>query len=286
MRSGVALLSGLLAVAYIAAQPSPSRGELPADLHALAARVGAHPADWLAASALAERALDAPVHDPLALWRASGALAISLAPSLPPPRNSFARAGFFHWNELSAADRNLVLDAYAPVLHDQFVFLEMARVIFELTGDFGYLRRVQPRQLVPTRELAALAVANGRFDDYRVLRRELETLDSRTPRPPDYGLEAWSGLCGENICLSGWRAVEAARGIAITVATMQSDRVEPYVEIYVDGVRRAEGSVRREQTFIAPVDSAREHQVEVRLANPRMLDNRQRQIRVTAMRAL
>ena len=287
MRKVAAIGSAVLAVAYLAVHPTPSRGPLPSDARALAARVADHPADWLAASALTERALDAPVRDPRALWRAAGVLAISLAPALPSPHASFARAGFFHWNELSAADRKAVLDAYAPVLvHDQFVFVDMARVIYELTGDFDYLRRVQPRLPGPAHEMAALAGKYGRFDDYRALRGELEAIEPPRKAPPSYGEETWSGLCGENICLSGWRAVEASSGIAISLKTMQSDRVAPYVEIYIDGVRRAEGTIDGQRTFDAPVDGLRVHEVEVRLANPNMLDGRQRQIRVTALRAL
>ena len=111
MHKLAALAFGALAIAYIAAGPSPSRGALPEDPRALAARVAAHPADWLAASALSEHALDMPVRDARELWRLSGALALSLAPLLPDPRTSLARGAFFHWNELSDADRKAVLDA-------------------------------------------------------------------------------------------------------------------------------------------------------------------------------
>src|SRR5207244_1372353 len=111
-------------------------------------------------------ALDAPVRDRFAFWRASNELATSGAPHRPEPRAAFARAGFFHWWELSAADREAVLDAYVPVLRNPLMFGAMVEPIYRLTGDFAYLQRAQPRTAEATRALASLAAANGRFDDY------------------------------------------------------------------------------------------------------------------------
>src|SRR5262249_26462869 len=173
MRKVAGIASALLAIAYVAFGPEPSRGPLPPDVDGMAERLAEHPADWLAASALTERALDTPVREPLALWHAAGALAISLAPSFPQPRASFARAPLFHWNDSRAADRKLVLDAYAPVLRDWDIFVKVYESIFALTGDFGYLRRAQPEGEESTQELAELAATNGLFDDYRSVRATL-----------------------------------------------------------------------------------------------------------------
>src|SRR5438132_444344 len=168
-----ALGFGVLAIAYFAVRPSPSRGALPDDPRALAARVAAHPADWLAASALAEKALDMRVRDPRELWRVSGALASSLAPLLPEPRASLARGAFFHWSELTAGDRRWVLDAYAPLLRQVTTFETMELPLFSLTGDLAYLRRVGPPGPSTTLRLAQIAAINGLFADYRGLRAEL-----------------------------------------------------------------------------------------------------------------
>ena len=286
MRRIAAITSGLLAIAYIAVRPSPSRGPLPSDFRALAARVAAHPADWLAASALAERAPDAPVRDPLALWRTSGTLAISLAPLLPEPRTSFARGAFFHWNELSAADRKAVLDAYAPVLRDEPTFMEMYNPIYALTGDFDYLRRAAPRTARADYPLLWLASISGRFDHYRSLRDELEKLDPHPSKPPRQpGSDAWIGLCDESLCGPAWRMVEAQHEIAISLKTTSTDEVSPYVEIYVDGARLAEGEVGGARTFVMPV-AAGVHLVEIRMINPLTRNRARRSVRITALRAL
>src|SRR5262249_39515820 len=155
--------------------------------------------------------LDAPVRDPAALWRASGALAIALAPALPAPRASMARGGFFHWDELSVAEQKQLLDAYAPALRDPVTFDRMAQVIFRLTGDLDYLRRAAPETLAAKRTLVWLAGTYGRYDRYRVFRDELEMIDDPRPAPPEAGRDNWNGTCGENICASAWRIVEAGR---------------------------------------------------------------------------
>jgi len=265
VRNATAIASAILAVIYVAARPSPSRPPLPPDLRALAQRLESHPADWLAASAIAERSLDAPVRDPLALWHASGALAISLAPFINEPRASFARAGFFHWNELSDADRKLVLDSYAPALRDPLVFGPMHRALFALTGDLGYLRRARPPGEMETRYLVETAVMNGLFDDYRQLRAEL---------PPN-------GFPGHRI---DSREVDAARAVAVTVAMEERDRVPPYVEIDVDGALRAEGAVETRRTFDVP--AAGRHTITVRLVNPTTGLGTPRRVRVVSVQAL
>lgn len=251
MRKTVAGVAALLAVAYMASNPASQH---PSTLA---------PTDWHAASALAEKALDMPVRDPLALWRASGAMAIALAPLQPEPRISFARAGFFHWIELSAADRKAVLDAYAPVLRDEATFLRMYETIYGLTGDFGYLRRAQPRTPEPTRQMVWLAATYGLFDQYRALRDEV----------PDFATPVDK------------KTVAAEREIAVGVKTQVTDEILPYVEIYVDGVRAAEGPVGGEQTFVVPVQSGGAHVVEVRLANQVTRNNTRRIIEVTRVAA-
>jgi hypothetical protein len=269
-----AILSALFAIAYAAVRPAPSRGKMPADVRGLAARVAAHPADWMAASALAERALDAPVPDRIALWRASSALAISMAPYRPEPRTAFARSAFFHWGELSDADRKAVLDAYAPVLlDDSRTFMTMSQTLYALTGDLGYLRRAQPPRADTARRVAWIAGTYGRFDDYRAIRAEIERQYGESTARPE-GNPADS------------RTVEAAHGLDVTVATVMTDEVPPYVEIYVDDARRAEGVVAGQQTFAVPIGGAGEHRLEVRLANPITRNGTPRRVRVVSVQAL
>ena len=264
MRNAAATASAILAVTYLAIQPAPSSAPLPSDPRALAARIEAHPADWLAAGVLAEKALDAPVRDPVALWHASGTLAISLAPWIPEPRASFARAGFFHWNELSTADRKEVLDVYAPVLQDPLTFANMQLPIFSLTGDLAYLRRARPPGTQSTAYLADIAATNGLFDDYRALRGELP-----------------NGFTGQKV---ESRTVDAERTAAVTVTTTQTDEVPPYVEIDVDGALRAEGEVSGQRTFNVPTAGRRT--ITVRLINPATRNRTPRRVRVVSVQAL
>jgi hypothetical protein len=283
VRKAAAGVAALFAIALFALRPTSARGPLPADTRALGARIAAHPTDWVAASALTERALDAPVRDPTALWRASSALAVSLAPTLAAPRSSIARGAFFHWNELSDSERKAVLETYAPALRDEMTFLRMYPLIYALTGDLDYLRRLQPHTPNRMRLLAGLAGTYGRYDQYRDMRNELERVDPQQPEIPPYGLDGWSGTCGENICRSAWRAVDAEHEIEIGIKTIDTDDVSPYVEIYVDGARRAEGAVGGEQTFRVPVDVSGRHRVEVRLANPIDRNGVPRRVRITAL---
>jgi hypothetical protein len=284
----VALFFALLTVAYIAVRPSPSTAPLPKDVPGLAARLMDHPTDWTAASALTEKALDAPVGDRKALWQAAHDLAASLAPLRREPGVAFTRAGFFHWEELSAAERKGVLDAYAPLLGDPTFFMNTYRSIFALTGDLAYLRRAQPATPEATRSLAWLASSYGRFDDYRAIRAELEQRGETVPPqpPPAVGRDRWAGLCNEDVCFSAWREVDANHGVAVTMKPIDTDDVAPYVEIYVDGARRAEGAVGRETTLTATVGAPGVHRIEVRQVNAVTRNSVQRRLRITSLRIL
>ena len=168
---GVAMLA-ILAV-YLALRPTSEPPPLPDDPLALARRLRAHPADWRAAAALNERALDSRLPNRVALWRAAHAAAIHLAPTRQATSMELVRSSLFHWQELSPADRRAAIDTVAPLLRDSPTFLRMARPLFELTGDFGLLRRWNPgteQALVIVRDTAATF---GHFQDYRELRREV-----------------------------------------------------------------------------------------------------------------
>lgn len=266
MRKAAAFFFLAMAAAFIAARPSlrPAEAGRTTDARALAAHIAARPSDWRATSALAAVALDAPVRDPLALWHAASALAISLAPLQAEPRATMARAGFFHWNELGDADRKAVLDAYAPVLRDQATFLRMYESIYDLTGDLDYLRRAQPQTPEASRALVWLAGTYGRFDQYRALR----------------------GAQNPDAAVVDKRAVVADRQVAVSIKTLVTDDVPPYIEVYVDNTLRAEGAVKGETTLTAPVEHAETHDVEIRLANPVTRNNTRRRVEVTAVKGL
>src|SRR5205085_4334451 len=173
-------------------RPEIGSAPLPSAASALASRVARHPTDWEAATLLTEVSLDSPSDKRVLLWRAAYDHASRLAPSRPGPANSFARAAFFHWQELSPKERQDALNAYAPLLADPFRFARMAQPLFELTGDLSMLERARPHSDDATGIVISLALRNGRFDDYRKLRVDLqrERLDdfaarAKTSSPAD-----------------------------------------------------------------------------------------------------
>jgi hypothetical protein len=172
VRIALAIVFIGIAAAFVFVRPVTERDVLPRDLTALATRVAAHPTDWRAASAVSEISLDARLERKRELWRASHQLAALLAPARSEPQTAFARSGFFHWEELSAADQKAVLAAFAPQLETP-AFFGMVRPIFALTGDLGILRNHHPNTDEAVELLESLAATNGRFDDYRALRDQL-----------------------------------------------------------------------------------------------------------------
>jgi hypothetical protein len=83
-----------------------------------------------------------------------------------------ARAAFFHWTQLGAGDRRAALDALAPLLRDPPTFYQMARPLFDLTGDLALLCRWNPGNADALTYLRNVAAMNGRFAEYRELRGE------------------------------------------------------------------------------------------------------------------
>jgi hypothetical protein len=172
------------ALLFLLRRPEIGSTPLPSGATALASRVGRHPTDWEAATLLTEVSLDSPSEKRVLLWRAAYDHASRLAPTRPGPASSFARAAFFHWQELSPRDRQDALNAYAPLLADEARFARMAQPIFELTGDLSMLERARPRTEFATGIVISLALRNGFFDDYRKLRSDLtrEHLDDFAAR--------------------------------------------------------------------------------------------------------
>src|SRR2546423_8544894 len=163
-----------IAAVYLVERPASEPPPLPDDPTALARHLRAHPADWRAASALTEHALDAPVANRFALWHAAHDLAQLLAPRRDAPRMELVRAAFFHWQELDPVDRRAALDTLGPLLRDSSNFFKMASPVFELTGDLRMLRRFNPGTVETLSYVRNLAAINGRFDDYRELRGEVQ----------------------------------------------------------------------------------------------------------------
>lgn len=151
------------------------KAEAPATLDGAAAWLTDHPADLLAASTVADAALDASKPRRVELWHAAYAHAQHLAPYRPNADAAFVRAGLFHWYELAAADRARVLDAAKPLLRDPDFFGRMLAPLWQLTRDFAWLRANAPETMAARAALRDLAVARGLFGEYRLLREDVRT---------------------------------------------------------------------------------------------------------------
>src|SRR5690242_9317652 len=94
----------------------------PNDFTGAAHWLASHPADYLAADAVTDGALDTQNKTRFETWRASHDLAMQLAPWRSGPRMAFVRSGLEHWYELPPRDRRNVLRSAGPLLHDPDVF--------------------------------------------------------------------------------------------------------------------------------------------------------------------
>lgn len=166
-------MSFVTLAAYLAFEDVARDPVIPSDVNGLARWIGAHPADWLAASALTDRALDSPLERRVDVWRRAHALASRLAPLQPNAGAAFVRSGLFHWYELEEADRRRVLDASKPLLRDPDTFRELATPLWLLTRDLAFLRGTNPGTVQALSQLRDLAITHGSFEDYRELREEV-----------------------------------------------------------------------------------------------------------------
>lgn len=131
-----------------------------------------HPADYIAADTVTQETLNTQAKRRFDVWRASHELSVQLAPWRTGPRMSFVRSGLEHWYELAPRDRANVLHAAGPLLHDTEIFRRVAQPLFDLTANFGYLRRNAPHDAASRDQLSRIAATNGLFADYRSLRAE------------------------------------------------------------------------------------------------------------------
>jgi hypothetical protein len=162
---------GLLLL-FAVVRPYSPNGTPPTDLAGATRWLASHPADYIAADSVTGEALNAQTKRRLDVWHASHDLAVQLAPWRAGPRMSFVRSGLDHWYELAPRDRANVLRSAEPLLHDPEIFLRVAQPLFDLTANFGYLRRNAPHDAPSRDRLLRIAATNGLFAEYRSLRAE------------------------------------------------------------------------------------------------------------------
>jgi hypothetical protein len=145
----------------------------PATFAGATAWLAEHPADFVAASAVTDGALDSTTPRRIELWRAAYAHARRLAPYRDNANAAFVRAGLFHWYELAPEDRTRVLGAAKPLLRDQYFFMRMLAPLWQLTRNFAWLHANAPESGDARVALRDLAVRRGLFGEYRVLREDI-----------------------------------------------------------------------------------------------------------------
>ncbi|MCU1348074.1 MAG: hypothetical protein JWO56_1104 [Acidobacteria bacterium] len=94
----------------------------------------------------------------------------------------------------------------------------------------------------------------------------------------------WAGLCEADICRSAtaqWYTAGPA-GQTLTLSTVQTDEYPPYVEIYADDVRVAEGPAGERTPFTIASAGAGVHRIEIRIANPLTRNLLQRRVRIVS----
>ncbi|HEY2090753.1 MAG TPA: hypothetical protein VGJ81_02605 [Thermoanaerobaculia bacterium] len=165
-----ASLGSLLLFAVV--QPPFPASAPPIDFAGALRWLATHPADYIAAGTVAREALNTQTKRRFDVWHASHDLAVQLAPWRTGPRMSFVRSGLEHWYELPPRDRANVLRAAEPLLRDPEIFHRVAQPLFDLTANFGYLRRNAPHETASRNLLSRIAATNGLFADYRSLRSE------------------------------------------------------------------------------------------------------------------
>lgn len=114
-----------------------------------------------------------------------------------------------------------------------------------------------------------------------------EQIELVTDHDPKVDPNAWSPLCGANVCNAASREIDAAgQKVELTIEPAQSDDVPPYVEVYADDALVAEGEVAAKHPFSFAVTPGR-HRLDVVIANPDTRNRGSRRVRIvtTSLRA-
>jgi hypothetical protein len=164
-------------LALVLTQPAVLRDPVvPESIAGKAQWLANHPADVIAASGIADQALDTGLQERRALWISAYEHASRLSPRRKNAAAAFVRAGLIHWTELEAGDRQRVLQVAAPLMNDEKFFHRMLLPIYSLTRDFRYLRRAAPSTLNALHSLQHVALVRGLFPEYRELRAAMRAL--------------------------------------------------------------------------------------------------------------
>ncbi|HYU24190.1 MAG TPA: hypothetical protein VEO74_03225, partial [Thermoanaerobaculia bacterium] len=106
-------------------------------------------------------------------------------------------------------------------------------------------------------------------------------LAAKTPLAEPGG--RWQHLRDDgNVNGRAWIDREMAGPSSIAIETVKSDEVPPYVEIYLDDARLAEGDVPASRTFAIPATKG-VHRLEVRVVNPQTRNLAPRIVRVVSV---
>jgi hypothetical protein len=91
----------------------------------------------------------------------------------------------------------------------------------------------------------------------------------------------WSDTCSANeLCDVARASVYSSGKVELRADATQTDQIPPYLEIYADDARVAEGEIGDESRFLLALPPG-VHRIEVRLVNPRMANGTQRRVRLS-----
>ena len=186
----------------------------------------------------------------------------------PSPLRDVTRArAALDLHDEAAASRIEISSATAGAEWEPY-FLD--RAIFEArrrdaNAASAYLARAEgpsPANLAVLAAAEQVATLLGNEKAAAGYRRQLEA----QPHGP------WANACAlDEMCSIATRTQYAgSETLRFGLTTTQSDRIPPYVEVYVDDALRAEGAVRDTHTFEVPTERG-VHHIELRLVNSGML---------------
>jgi hypothetical protein len=123
--------------------------------------------------------------------------------------------------------------------------------------------------------LAAAAEVARLMRDAATAQRAASELQAKANR-----IERWNDLCGSDVCKDASAALwSGGAPFALRVATVQSDNVPPFVEIYADDALVADGEASPALSAGAALSRGL-HRVDVRLANPLTRNLFQRRVHI------
>lgn len=141
----------------------------------------------------------------------------------------------------------------------------------------GLLPFVEAANVIPDETRARLARSLGRPDEADMIEMGSVAVERVPSSRPE-----WQGTCGPaELCGVAGTLIDWKGGtLEIGADVVQSDQIPPYVEIFADDERVAEGEITHAQRFAIPLAPGL-HRLKVQLINPAIASGVQRRVRLS-----